>query len=135
MKKIIAVIIFFSIFVIVLVNPLRNNVSWQDHIELKGEQVKEISAQTTIEEISRYLTKEDEILTSRLNSRNRIRQIQVALKRAGFYRGKLDGKVGPKTERAVKSFQKSKGLVVDGIVEQRTWDKLCNYLKSPREGR
>ena len=37
---------------------------------------------------------------------------------------KDDGNFGPKTEAKVKSFQKSKGLVVDGLVGQKTWAAL-----------
>ncbi|PEJ48210.1 hypothetical protein CN692_24190 [Bacillus sp. AFS002410] len=36
----------------------------------------------------------------------------------------VDGKFGPKTEKAVKEYQKRKGLTVDGIVGQQTWSKL-----------
>lgn len=35
-----------------------------------------------------------------------------------------DGVYGPQTEKAVKDFQASKGLGVDGIVGQNTWAKL-----------
>ena len=36
----------------------------------------------------------------------------------------VDGDFGIKTENAVKSFQKSKGLVADGIVGEKTWSAL-----------
>lgn len=36
----------------------------------------------------------------------------------------VDGIFGPITEEAVKAFQKSKGLVVDGIVGPKTWAQL-----------
>ncbi|PEJ57385.1 hypothetical protein CN692_13305 [Bacillus sp. AFS002410] len=36
----------------------------------------------------------------------------------------VDGKFGPKTEKAVKEYQKRKGLTVDGVVGQQTWSKL-----------
>lgn len=35
-----------------------------------------------------------------------------------------DGVFGPNTDIAVKNFQKKSGLVADGIVGQKTWDKL-----------
>ena len=37
---------------------------------------------------------------------------------------KVDGDFGTKTETAVKEFQKSKGLVADGIVGKKTWEAL-----------
>ncbi len=56
------------------------------------------------------------------------RELQKALKVAGFYTGKLDGKVGPKTKAAVVDFQKSHGLTADGIVGQKTWSELKVYI-------
>lgn len=57
-----------------------------------------------------------------------IKQIQTALKSAGFYKGPIDGKMGPKTKEAVKAFQKANGLKADGVVGKKTWMKLAPYL-------
>ena len=46
---------------------------------------------------------------------NEVRQIQRALKNQGFYNGSVDGIYGSLTESAVRQFQASKGLSVDGI--------------------
>jgi peptidoglycan hydrolase-like protein with peptidoglycan-binding domain len=46
--------------------------------------------------------------------------VQVALYRHGFYKGSIDGIAGPLTRRAIRRFQRSKGLDVDGIVGRRT---------------
>ncbi|MCX7661352.1 MAG: peptidoglycan-binding protein, partial [Candidatus Omnitrophica bacterium] len=56
------------------------------------------------------------------------RQIQYALKKAGFYKGKIDGKIGPQTRQAIREFQKANNLKVDGIVGEKTWQKLQRYL-------
>lgn len=56
------------------------------------------------------------------------RDIQAALKAAGFYAGNVDGKIGPKTKRAIVEFQKAKGLKADGKVGPRTWAELEKYL-------
>jgi len=73
---------------------------------------------------------QDEILYFRLNSKERIKQIQAALKKAGFYKGEIDGKMGPRTKRAIKEFQKAKKLNPDGVVGGKTWEALERYLKN-----
>ena len=60
----------------------------------------------------------------------RIREIQQALKNAGFDPGAADGKMGQKTKTAIRDFQVAKGLEADGKVGPRTWSKLEPYLKS-----
>ena len=71
----------------------------------------------------------DEILGYRLNSKDHIKQIQASLKKAGFYKGEIDGKMGPRTRRAIKEFQKAKKLNPDGVVGSKTWEMLSQYLK------
>ncbi len=56
------------------------------------------------------------------------RQVQQALKNAGFYQGNVDGKMGPMTKEAVKEFQRVHGLKDDGVVGKQTWTKLSSYL-------
>ena len=58
----------------------------------------------------------------------RNRDIQTALKAANFYTGNIDGKIGPKTKRAIVEFQKAKGLKADGKVGPKTWRELEKYL-------
>ncbi len=55
-------------------------------------------------------------------------QIQQALKNAGYYQGKLDGKVGAQTRAAIKAFQKDNGLTADGVCGRKTWAQLKSYL-------
>ena len=55
------------------------------------------------------------------------REIQQALKNAGFYQGTVDGKMGPQTHEAVKEFQRIHGLKEDGVVGKQTWAKLKAY--------
>ena len=47
--------------------------------------------------------------------------LQQSLIKLGYKPGPIDGIFGPKTNTAVRLFQKSKGLVVDGIVGNKTW--------------
>ena len=52
--------------------------------------------------------------------------LQVKLVSLGYNTNGIDGIFGSGTEKAVISFQKSSGLVADGIVGKNTWDKLLN---------
>ena len=52
--------------------------------------------------------------------------LQEKLVSLGYNTNGVDGIFGSGTEKAVNSFQKSNGLVVDGIVGKNTWRKLIN---------
>ena len=66
--------------------------------------------------------------SSKAEFRPTVKEIQSALKNAGFDPGSFDGKIGPRTRQAIKDFQKSKGLVPDGVVGPKTWSSLSRYL-------
>lgn len=53
-----------------------------------------------------------------------VKRLQGLLHAAGQRDSAIDGDFGPSTERAVKDFQRAKGLSVDGIVGRNTWTKL-----------
>lgn len=55
-------------------------------------------------------------------------EIQTALKSAGFYSGNIDGKIGPKSKKAIENFQNANGLKADGKVGAKTWEALSKYL-------
>jgi len=57
------------------------------------------------------------------------KQIQTALKNAGYYEGVVDGKMGKKTRKAVREFQKANNLHADGRVGKNTWMVLKDYLE------
>lgn len=54
------------------------------------------------------------------NKGDDVKVIQSKLKELGFLSGSVDGIFGSNTEKAVKTFQKSVGLVTDGIVGTKT---------------
>ncbi len=58
-------------------------------------------------------------------------EIQTALKNAGYYTGAVDGKVGPKSKKAIEEFQKANGLKADGKVGPKTWEALSKHLNAP----
>lgn len=64
------------------------------------------------------------------NRGDRVKTLQKALISAGFLNGKADGIFGNMTLAAVKSFQRSKNLVVDGIAGRKTLSSLESALKS-----
>lgn len=68
------------------------------------------------------------------SSSERLKDIQLCLKNAGFYKGKIDGIKGRATRRAIKGFQKMNGLRADGIVGLRTWSLLSKYMSAQEEG-
>lgn len=46
--------------------------------------------------------------------------VQIALYRHGYYKGPIDGISGPLTKRAIRDFQRTKGLKPDGAAGKRT---------------
>ena len=69
-------------------------------------------------------------LASKSGARTKLthKQIQLALKSAGFYDGAVDGKLGAQTKAAIKQFQKANGLKVDGKVGKETRSILSMYV-------
>lgn len=57
------------------------------------------------------------------SSGSAVRTLQQLLNKAGV-KCTIDGDFGPKTDAAVKEFQKKVGLTADGIVGNKTWKKI-----------
>jgi L,D-transpeptidase ErfK/SrfK len=55
--------------------------------------------------------------------------LQAALRMHGTYVGPIDGIFGAQTRRAVRRFQRHKGLVVDGVVGRRTLTALGPFAR------
>ena len=58
------------------------------------------------------------------SSKAQVKQAQIHLQNLGYYTGKADGKLGPKTTAAVKKFQQHNGLKVDGKIGPKTMAAL-----------
>ncbi len=74
-----------------------------------------------------------EMAATALSGKPTTKQIQQALKNAGFYAGKVDGNAGPKTKKAIEAFQSQNGLKADGKVGPKTWKLLSTHLNSASE--
>jgi murein L,D-transpeptidase YcbB/YkuD len=88
-----------------------------------------------IEDLQYQLQSQDQSLQGGVSSRDRkssvvrvsgvsLKDVQRALKKAGFDPGPIDGRIGTKTKNAIKSFQKKNNLKADGIVGEKTWALL-----------
>jgi len=51
-------------------------------------------------------------------------EVQLRLQRLGLFDARPDGRFGPRTEAAVKEFQKRNGLMPTGVVNHLTWPPL-----------
>ena len=56
--------------------------------------------------------------------------VQDALTKLGYDPGTVDGKDGPKTQKAVREFQASAEITIDGIVGPDTRQALVDELES-----
>lgn len=63
-------------------------------------------------------------LLKRGNRGSAVRSLQQKLKQVGAFNGPITGFFGPQTEAAVRQFQRSQGLPVDGIAGPRTLNVL-----------
>lgn len=61
----------------------------------------------------------------------RVERLQKALAKAGFSPGAIDGEYGPGTEAAVLAFQRSEGLLADGVAGPRTQAVLAGEENDP----
>ena len=59
-----------------------------------------------------------------------VRRLQTWLADLGYTRVRIDGQFGPITEEAVRDFQQTHGLEVDGYVGRLTWAALADARKA-----
>jgi hypothetical protein len=46
-------------------------------------------------------------------------RVQERLARSGYYRGPIDGVIGPRTQYAIRAYERSHGLPADGVIDHR----------------
>ena len=61
--------------------------------------------------------------------RLKIANIQASLFKLGYNVGKIDGKLGPKTTAAIKTFQKNEALRADGKITAKLLEQLNSAIK------
>lgn len=64
------------------------------------------------------------------NRGDAVREVQEALQKLGFYKGKIDGVFGTGSQEAAKAFQKSARLNADGLIGDKTFAALAQALLS-----
>ncbi|WP_088188700.1 spore cortex-lytic enzyme [Desulfosporosinus sp. FKA] len=65
-----------------------------------------------------------ERLLGRGSSGSDVQEMQRRLVQLGYVVGPIDGKFGPKTEAAIRNFQKDRGIKVDGLAGTKTISEL-----------
>ncbi len=53
-----------------------------------------------------------------------IANVQATLQEMGFYRGEVDGLLGPLTREALTAYQSQQGLIATAVIDQPTLDSL-----------
>lgn len=110
------------------IQRLRNQVSvLQAQLSQKDEEVSSMQATIKPEVVSSPKTVRQKVI-GEVKSRPSVKQIQIALKNAGYYSGSADGKMGSQTRDAIKAFQRAHNLLADGRVGKKTWMLLKDYL-------
>jgi len=76
----------------------------------------------------------DSLILRRGSAGDRVRSLQTWLELVGFSPGPVDGDFGPLTEKAVRAFQTSAGIQVDGIAGPETFGHLYGALITAKAG-
>jgi len=114
---------------------LRNQVSvLESQIRSKDEEIsnlkeslaKTLSGKETARVSAKRVSKKKVI--GEIKSRPKAKQVQIALKNAGYEPGHIDGRMGKQTREAIKAFQKANNLPVTGKADRQTWNLLKEYL-------
>ena len=102
---------------------LRNQVSvLENRLRLKDEEIDSLKDALGTKGLQRRS------LVGEIKSRPNAKEIQMALKKAGYYQGAIDGKIGKQTRQAIRKFQNDNNLSADGKVGKKTWSILSKYF-------
>ena len=138
-------VIFFSIFAVSVslagcatarrpkdleIQGLRNQVSvLESQLQSKDEEINSLKGQlnSPLQEKETSSSRRLKVIPE-AKYRPNIRQIQKALKNAGYNPGTIDGRMGRETKDAIRAFQRANGLRADGKAGKNTWNLLKKYL-------
>jgi len=105
------------------IQGLKNQVSvLESQLQSKDAEINSLK-----DALSKQQEKETREVLTRV-SNPKTKQVQIALKNAGFYAASIDGKKGKLTREAIKAFQKANNLAVTGKTDRQTWSLLKGYL-------
>jgi murein L,D-transpeptidase YcbB/YkuD len=107
------------------IQDISNEINRLDMNSLRGPVEEPLLKEKTSTSAPAKTDKNDDIIRVEITPQ----QLQTALKKAGYYDGIVDGKIGPKTKEAITQFQKDHGLTADGVVGKKTWAEIKSYLK------
>lgn len=112
------------------IQGLRNQVSvLETQIQSKDEEINRLRdalGKARPEAVAGEVTKKK--IIAEVKSRPNAKQIQIALRNAGYNPGPIDGRMGRQTREAIRAFQRTNNLLVDGRVGKQTWSLLKEYL-------
>ncbi|TRZ96305.1 peptidoglycan-binding protein [bacterium] len=111
---------------------LRNQISvLESQLQDKADEInslKESLSKASQEETKASAGLKSKKVVGEVKSRPNAKQIQMALKNAGYDPGTIDGKMGRQTKEAIRAFQRANNLYADGRVGKKTWKLLRKYL-------
>ena len=108
---------------------LRNQISvLESQVQSKDEEISSLKENLSKEKEVPLFVASNKKAVGEVKSRPSIKQVQMALKNAGYNPGPADGKMGKQTKDALKAFQKANGLSIDGKAGKQAWELLRKYL-------
>ncbi len=114
------------------IQGLKNQVSLlETQVQTKDEEINSLKDSLNRAQEERVIDAQNinkKNVMPKVKDRPKLKQIQIALKNAGYNPGAIDGRLGSQTKEAIRSFQKDNGLHVDGRVGKKTWNVLRKYL-------
>jgi len=110
------------------IQGLKNQVSaLESQVQSKDQEISGLR-----EELDRAMQEKNSLSQNRgifeAKSRPNNKQIQLALRNAGYNPGKIDGRIGRQTREAIKAFQRANNIPADGKVGKQTWEALRGCL-------